>query len=56
MKQLFYNYSKSTFRIILSKIEPVLIEYNLTLELNPINISGDEGTIRKFFMDFYYIR
>lgn len=49
-----YNYSESTLRRLLVQIKPVLAEYDLELVLNPVNFTGDEGNLRKFFKDFYY--
>ncbi len=49
-----YNYSESTFRRLLLQIEPVLAEYDLRLTMNPVNFVGDEGSLRKFFKDFFY--
>lgn len=50
----YLNYSPGSLRRILSSIQPILRTYNLKLSMNPINICGDESSIRKFFLDFYY--
>lgn len=49
-----YHYSESTLRRKLSKLKTVLRDYDLILNINPIDIIGNEGNIRKFFKDFYY--
>lgn len=49
-----YNYSESTFRRFFIKIQSTFKTYNLKLSFVPVNIQGDEGSIRKFFFDFYY--
>ena len=50
----FYNYSESTLRRLLLQIKPVLAEYELELSLKPVNFIGAEGSLRKFFKDFFY--
>lgn len=49
-----YNFSESTLRRFLEKIKKPLGTYALHLQFNPVDIIGDEGNIRKFFIDFYY--
>ncbi|MDB7100564.1 MULTISPECIES: helix-turn-helix domain-containing protein [Enterococcus] len=49
-----YNYAESTLRRFLAQLQSSLNDYGLTLNLNPVTIVGDEGSIRKFFFDFYY--
>lgn len=50
----YLNYSVGSLRRILASFQPVLRNYGLTLNMNPINIHGNETCIRKFFLDFYY--
>lgn len=50
----FYNYSESTLRRFLTMAQKPLSEYGLKLSSNPVNITGSEAAIRKFFFDFYY--
>jgi predicted DNA-binding protein YlxM (UPF0122 family) len=49
-----YHVSESTVLRYLRKVQPVLREYQLQLNFNPITFIGDEMNIRKFFHDFYY--
>lgn len=49
-----YSCSESTLRRFLDKIRKPLERYGLTLSFNPVKIIGEEGSIRKFFIDFYY--
>ncbi|MBO1097678.1 PRD domain-containing protein [Enterococcus casseliflavus] len=50
-----YSYGESTLRRFFSRVRPTLKEYGLTLHATPVLLTGDEGSIRKFFFDFYYI-
>lgn len=49
-----YNYGESTMRRFLAQIQPILATYGLTITSNPLELSGNEVCIRKFFFDFYY--
>ena len=49
-----YHISESTVLRYLRKVQPVLRDYHLQLDYNPITFIGDEMDIRKFFHDFYY--
>lgn len=49
-----YSYAESTVRRFLSRVQPALAAYGLTMTFNPIGFLGEEGSIRKFFYDFYY--
>ncbi|WP_368259048.1 helix-turn-helix domain-containing protein [Enterococcus gallinarum] len=49
-----YPISESTVLRYLRKVQPVLRDYHLQLDYNPITFIGDEMDIRKFFHDFYY--
>lgn len=46
--------SVSTLLRYLRRIEPILSEYNLSLNTYPVDFSGTELDIRCFFQDFYY--
>lgn len=50
----YLHYSPGSLRRILTSIKPILRTYGIKLQMNPINITGDESSIRKFFLDFYY--
>lgn len=50
-----YCYGESTLRRFFSRVRPTLKEYGLKLHATPVKLTGDEGSIRKFFFDFYYI-
>lgn len=50
----YLNYSSGSLRRILQTVQPVLRRYGLAFQMNPINLTGDENGIRKFFFDFYY--
>ncbi|MBO1097890.1 PRD domain-containing protein [Enterococcus casseliflavus] len=50
-----YSYGESTLRRFFSRVRPTLKEYGLTLHATPVLLTGDEGSIRKFFFDFHYI-
>lgn len=50
----YYTTSESTVRRLLLQIIPVLKAYDLKLSLTPIDFVGEEGSLRKFFKDFYY--
>lgn len=49
-----YSYAESTLRRFLSRIQPSLAAYGLTMTFKPLAFSGEEASIRKFFYDFYY--
>ncbi|MBE9896487.1 HTH domain-containing protein [Enterococcus casseliflavus] len=49
-----YSYAESTLRRFLSRIQPTLASYGLTMTFKPLAFSGEEASIRKFFYDFYY--
>lgn len=49
-----YHISESTVIRYLRKVQPVLSNYNIDIQTNPVNFSGNEINIRKFFHDFYY--
>lgn len=51
---IYLNYSTGSLRRILQSAQPVLRQYGLAFQINPIKIIGDEIAIRKFFFDFYY--
>ncbi|EAC9513080.1 HTH domain-containing protein, partial [Listeria monocytogenes] len=46
--------SESTMRRYLNSASLTLRKYGLELVLQPVNLSGAEANIRKFFKDFYY--
>lgn len=46
--------SESTMRRYLNSASLTLGKYGLELVLQPVNLSGAEANIRKFFKDFYY--
>ncbi|MBO1097900.1 PRD domain-containing protein [Enterococcus casseliflavus] len=50
-----YSYGESTLRRFFARVRPTLKEYGLKLHATPVALTGDEGSIRKFFFDFYYI-
>lgn len=50
----YLNYSPGSLRRILQSAQSVLRQYGLILQMNPIQIIGEEIAIRKFFFDFYY--
>ncbi len=50
----YYSYAESTLRRFLSRIQPTLAAYGLTMTFQPLAFSGEEASIRKFFYDFYY--
>ncbi|WP_347082697.1 helix-turn-helix domain-containing protein [Enterococcus mundtii] len=50
-----YSYGESTLRRFFARVRPTLKEYGLALQATPVLLTGDEGSIRKFFFDFYYI-
>lgn len=49
-----YCYAETTLRRFLSKVQPILKEYGLSVNFNPVTLIGEEANIRKFFFDFYY--
>lgn len=49
-----HGFSETAFRRLLRKCEPVLSSYGLKWKLHPLDIEGDEASLRKFFKDFYY--
>lgn len=49
-----YNYSESTMQRFATHVSEILSSYKIKLSLNPVNIYGEEGNIRKFFFDFFY--
>jgi len=49
-----YHISESTVIRYLRKVQPILSNYNIDIQTNPVNFSGNEINIRKFFHDFYY--
>ncbi|MDB1689572.1 helix-turn-helix domain-containing protein [Enterococcus casseliflavus] len=46
--------SESSLTRYISKIQPLLDDYELSFKSSPLTLVGDEMNIRKFFMDFYY--
>lgn len=46
--------SENSLRRYLRQITPVLDEYGLSLTFTPLNLTGNELNIRKFFLDFFY--
>lgn len=49
-----YHFSETSFRRLLNKCNPVLTSYGLEWKSNPLDIHGNEASLRKFFKDFYY--
>lgn len=49
-----YNVSEGVLRRSLERSRPVLQSYDLDWQTAPLNISGSEGNLRKFFKDFFY--
>ncbi|EPH91056.1 HTH domain protein [Enterococcus faecalis 06-MB-DW-09] len=49
-----YNYSETAFRRLLAQSNSILEGYDLFWTSNPLRIKGDEGSLRKFFKDFFY--
>ncbi|OTP22189.1 helix-turn-helix domain-containing protein [Enterococcus mundtii] len=49
-----HGFSETAFRRLLKQCAPVLSSYGLTWKLHPLDIEGDEASLRKFFKDFYY--
>lgn len=48
------NFSISTIKRLLERLEGVVKSYNLNLERSPVSFSGKELDKRKFFWDLYY--
>lgn len=48
------NLSDQSLITYLKKIDPVLKRFELNLTLRPVNLVGEEISIRKFFIAFYY--
>lgn len=44
----------STLTKQIARVQPILDDYNLKIEKNPVNFKGNEINIRQFFHDFYY--
>ncbi len=50
----YFHISESTMITYVKKIADQVKEFNITLELNPVNLIGSEADIRNFYFAFYY--
>lgn len=50
----YFHISESTMIKYLKKITTEVKEFNVTLDLNPVNLIGSETDIRHFYFVFYY--
>ena len=50
----YYHYSESQIQRFFLQVEPIFTDYGIRLTQNPVNLTGKEVNIRKFFYDFFY--
>ena len=50
-----FFFSESSMRRHLLRVSKALEPYQLQFSINPVDLIGEEGNIRKFLKDFYYV-